>query len=70
VVDIVPAVYELLSIPHPKVVNGHEHPIRIGDAYRLEPKDTHDIINNTDQPLKAVFIKSTYDPKDKVKVED
>ena len=51
------------------VVNGQERPIRIGDAFRLESGETHDIINNTAAPLKAIFIKSTYDPKDKVDVK-
>ena len=51
------------------VIDGREHPIRIGDAFRLEAPEKHDIVNDTDVPLKAVFIKSTYDPKDKVKVE-
>lgn len=52
------------------IVNGQPHPIRIGDAFRLEPEDRHDIVNDTDVPLKAIFIKSSYDPKDKVSVED
>jgi mannose-6-phosphate isomerase-like protein (cupin superfamily) len=51
------------------IVNGQEFPIRIGDAFRLDPTDRHDIINDTDAPLKAVFIKSAYDPKDKVDVK-
>ena len=51
------------------VVNGAPFPIRIGDAFRLEPHDKHDIVNDTDTPLKAVFIKSTYDPKDKIDVK-
>ena len=51
------------------VVNGAPFRIRIGDAFRLEPHDKHDIVNDTDVPLKAVFIKSTYEPKDKVNVE-
>ncbi|HOI54523.1 MAG TPA: cupin domain-containing protein [Phycisphaerae bacterium] len=48
------------------VINDERRPIRIGDAYRLNPTERHDIINDTDAPLRAVFIKSTYDPKDKV----
>ncbi len=52
------------------IVNGQEHRIRIGDAFRLEPQDRHDIVNDTDVPLKAVFIKSSYDPKDKVDVKE
>ncbi|NIA22498.1 MAG: cupin domain-containing protein [Anaerolineaceae bacterium] len=51
------------------IVNGIEHPIRIGDAYRLAATEKHDILNDTDLPLRAVFIKSTYDPQDKVNVE-
>ena len=52
------------------IVDGRPHEIRIGDAYRLEPHDRHDIVNDTDALLKAVFIKSAYDPKDKVGVDD
>jgi hypothetical protein len=40
----------------------------VGDAFRLDPGDVHDIINDTNEPIDAVFIKSTYDPKDKVDV--
>jgi len=50
------------------IVDGTEHPIRIGDAYRLAPTERHDIVNDTAEPLKAIFIKSTYDPQDKVNV--
>lgn len=52
------------------IVNGTEHRIRVGDAFRLDPTDRHDIVNDTSAPLKAVFIKSTYDPKDKVNVDE
>jgi quercetin dioxygenase-like cupin family protein len=55
------------SAGRPKVVvNGVEHRVRQGDAFRLEPGDVHNIINDTDEPISAVFIKSAYDPKDKV----
>ena len=50
------------------LVDGTEHPIEIGAAFRLSPGEVHNIINDTDTPLKAVFIKSSYDPKDKVDV--
>jgi len=50
------------------IVDGREYDIRIGDAFRLSPSEKHDIVNDTNVPLKAVFIKSTYDPKDKVDV--
>ena len=49
------------------VVNGEEHRVRVGDAFRMEPGDVHNIINDTDEPIDAVFIKSAYLPEDKVK---
>ena len=48
------------------VVNGEEFRVRVGDAFRMEPGDVHNIINDTDGPTDAVFIKSAYLPKDKV----
>jgi len=51
------------------IVNGEKIRVRRGDAFRLEPHDNHDIVNDTDDVVDAVFIKSTYDPKDKVNVE-
>lgn len=48
------------------VVNGEEFRVRVGDAFRMEPGDVHNIINDTGEPIDAVFIKSAYLPKDKV----
>ena len=48
------------------VVNGEEYRVRVGDAFRMEPGDVHNIINDTDGPIDAVFIKSDYLPQDKV----
>jgi len=50
------------------LVDDTEHPIAIGAAFRIEPGEVHNIVNDTDTPLKAVFIKSEYKPKDKVNV--
>ena len=50
------------------VVNGEQFRVRSGDAFRLDPGDVHDIINDTPDPTDAVFIKSHYDPQDKVDV--
>jgi mannose-6-phosphate isomerase-like protein (cupin superfamily) len=47
-------------------VNGTEYAIEAGDAVRMEASDKHDIHNDGDQPLKMVFIKAPYLPKDKV----
>jgi quercetin dioxygenase-like cupin family protein len=52
----------------PKViVNGEEYRVKEGDAFRMEPGDVHNIVNDTDEPMDAVFIKSEYLPEDKVK---
>ncbi len=50
------------------VVNGERYAAEEGDVFRLEPTDRHDIINDSGQPLKLVFIKCPYLPKDKVDV--
>lgn len=50
------------------IVDDAEHPIQIGAAFRIEPGEVHNIINDTAATLKAVFIKSPYQPKDKVDV--
>ena len=50
------------------IINEREHPIRAGMAVRVEPGEVHDIVNDTRTPLKAVFIKSPYNPSDKVDV--
>lgn len=39
------------------------------DAYRLEPTESHDIINDTHEPVDIVFIKDRLDPKDKISVK-
>ena len=50
------------------IVNGERIRVRSGDAFRLVPPDRHDIINDTGAPVGCIFIKSRYDPKDKVDV--
>jgi quercetin dioxygenase-like cupin family protein len=50
------------------IVDGVEHQVTEGDAYRLEPGEKHDIINDTDRDTLIIFIKSTFDPEDKVSV--
>jgi len=37
-----------------------------GDAFRLEPGDKHDILNESQFPVRAVFIKCPYKPEDKI----
>lgn len=40
-----------------------------GDLIRVPPKSKHYLRNVGDKPWKAVFVKSPYDPKDKIDVE-
>ncbi|MDI6704072.1 MAG: cupin domain-containing protein [bacterium] len=40
-----------------------------GDAFRIEAKERHNIINDTPNPIKTIFIKAPYNPKDKVSCE-
>jgi len=51
------------------IVNGSEFRVRQGDAFRLSSPDRHDIINDTGAVVDCVFIKSSYEPKDKVDVK-
>jgi len=50
------------------IVDGGAHRVRPGDAFRLEPGEAHDIINDTDQDVRIIFIKCPYSPDDKVSV--
>jgi len=50
------------------ILDDAEYPIEVGAAFRIEPGEVHNILNDTAAPLKAVFIKSAYLPKDKVDV--
>lgn len=49
------------------LVNDISHRARPGDAFRLEPKERHDIINDTQEDVQAIFIKCPYIPTDKVR---
>ena len=51
-------------------VDGVEYEIRPRDAFRIEPGETHDIINTGEVALDGVFIKHCYLPQDKVSVND
>jgi NAD(P)H-hydrate epimerase len=51
------------------IVNGENLRVRAGDAIRLEPGDTHEIVNDTAAVVDCIFIKSGCDPEDKVNVK-
>jgi len=47
-------------------VNGIDHRVKLGDAFRLTPPDQHNIINDTAGEVKMIFIKYPFNPKDKI----
>lgn len=48
------------------IVDDVSYQVKEGDAFRLEPLEKHDIYNDTDSPVKFVFIKCPYLPDDKI----
>jgi len=48
------------------IVNGKEIPAIEGDVFKLDPKETHDIVNRSTKPVRFIFIKAPYRPDDKV----
>ena len=50
------------------ICEGLEYDIEVGDAFRVEPGEAHDVVNTGPEPLDAVFIKHAYAPDDKIDV--
>ena len=50
------------------VVNGERLAAGAGEAFRMEPADRHDILNDSGEPLRLIFIKTPYLPEDKVNI--
>lgn len=51
----------------PKIlINDKEHQTKVGDVFRLEAKEKHDIVNDTSSPVRVIFIKCPYLPDDKI----
>ena len=48
------------------LVDGTEYSGGVGDAFRLEPGEKHNIINDSQSAVQAVFIKCPYKPEDKI----
>ena len=48
------------------LVNDVSYDVEVGDAFRIDPLEKHDIHNDTDSHVKVVFIKCPYLPKDKI----
>jgi mannose-6-phosphate isomerase-like protein (cupin superfamily) len=52
------------------VIDQKQYRVKQGDAFRIVPPEVHDIINDTDSPVKMVMIKYPYIPSDKVDVKE
>lgn len=51
----------------PKItVNDVEYQTGIGDVFYIEPYEKHNIVNDTSEPIKCIFIKAPYLPDDKI----
>ena len=48
------------------IVNDVPYETKVGDAFRIDPLEKHDVYNDTDSPVKFVFIKCPYLPDDKI----
>lgn len=48
------------------LINDVPYPAKAGDAFRIEPREKHDIENTSESPVKVVFIKCPYLPEDKI----
>jgi len=51
------------------IVNEESYRVTEGDAYKIEAKEVHNIINDTKEHIKTIFIKAPYKPEDKVSCE-
>ena len=51
------------------LIDNVEHRVVPGDVFKLPPSEAHDIINDTGNPVRLIFIKCPYLPDDKVAVE-
>jgi mannose-6-phosphate isomerase-like protein (cupin superfamily) len=48
------------------LIDDKEYPAPQGSVFLVEPKEMHNIRNDSDKLLKVVFIKSSYIPDDKI----
>ncbi len=51
------------------VVNRKQYRAVAGDVFRLEPDESHNIINDTEADTHIIFIKCPYLPGDKIELE-
>ena len=48
------------------IVDNRELPAPQGSVFLCEQREMHNIRNDSDNPIKIVFIKGDYKPKDKI----
>jgi len=48
------------------IINDESYRVTEGDAYKIEAREIHNIINDTKDRIKTIFIKAPYKPEDKV----
>ncbi|TXT55550.1 MAG: Cupin domain protein [Promethearchaeota archaeon] len=48
------------------VINGKDYAASEGSAFLIEPREMHNIRNESSSPIKVVFIKGEYRPDDKI----
>lgn len=48
------------------IVDNEEYQAPEGSAFLIEPKEMHNIRNDSSKPIKVVFIKGDYKPEDKI----
>ena len=48
------------------VINDVQYRVKAGDAFRIEPTESHNIVNDTGSPIRVIFIKHIYRPENKV----
>ena len=47
-------------------INGEDHAAPQGSVFLLEPQEMHNIRNESEKPIKILFIKGDYKPDDKI----
>jgi mannose-6-phosphate isomerase-like protein (cupin superfamily) len=48
------------------IINDKEYLAPQGSVFLLEPQEMHNIRNDSDRPIKVIFIKGSYNPDDKI----
>ncbi len=48
------------------IVDDSVHRVRPGDVFKLSPGEAHNIVNDSREPARIIFIKCPYLPNDKV----